>query len=526
MYSLTSPEALLSVAKITVLLLITFVIAPVLNNPIHRARIWTATILILPLIVFTSFTSPLLKIITIDQTIASQSKMSEKLTMTKQNSTNSLSYQTSPSIESISITSEPPIQNNTIPTIPTIPLDDSPLTNSIDKASPFPWLFTIFISGALITLIPWTITTFKLLRLSKSTPIDPPLSLWKEIHQSSRSLPAIFFTPSPAAPFTCGIFKPRILLPDDSPEWPQRLLHSTLLHEASHLQRRDPLVRFLAILVRALFWFHPLIWIANKQLISAQEQACDQYAITHGISPDNYAEDLLTCATHSHLTPSEAVSMAKYSQLGNRIRYILEKPKPNNMKTIILTTCTTLITTLTLTSIGFSNERGHSENEINTISSISTKSRGALLDRKNKPLAIDKDGKRIYPFGKTSAHLTGYITPDKRKGTNSSSGKSGLEKSYNTELSNKKDIQLTLDATLQEHCYKILEAQKKTGVIVIQNPSTGEILAMVSYPSFDPNFFIPQITQEDYNPLLHDENKPFLHPRRSCHQFHRCPSVK
>ena len=45
------------------------------------------------------------------------------------------------------------------------------------------------------------------------------------------------------------------------------------------MHRRDPLIRFFATLVRAIFWFHPLVWIAHRQLVATQEQACDQFAL-------------------------------------------------------------------------------------------------------------------------------------------------------------------------------------------------------------------------------------------------------
>lgn len=635
---LTSPEVLLSLAKVTALLLVILAIAPLLKNPTHRARLWTFTILVLPLLFLTSFTTPLLKLI--------PNKTYSQPIPTISNSENPnldfTSVEAAPSEAFIAPTPENPPTLTYDETL-TAPesLIEAPTTLASAEplpTTPFPWVLIILISGVIISLIPFLVTSLKLLRLTQSTALDPPRSLWEKIHQTARRTPLLFFTPSPAAPFTYGIIRPRVLLPDDSPTWPLRRLQSTLLHEAAHLRRRDPLVRFLTTLVRAVFWFHPLIWIANRQLISAQEQACDQAALTNGISPDDYAEDLLACAAHSHLTPSAALSMAKWSQLGNRIRHILEKPKPSNMTTIALTTALALITTLAVTSIGFSQnssnfgalepETPKDENQIiefpckaknakearklaktidlpalvhaNSLIILSSKSgiepitinapeklkafrdalkvkitppsagkraftlqwkmnevmiwenwiysdgewgfirpgtnyttgqnlalielanqaladhletknkRGALLDRKNKPLAIDKDGERTYPFGKSTPHLIGFLG---RKSINKADGfigKSGLEKAYDASLLKKNNIKLTLDAALQKHCYETLEAQQHPGVIVVQDPNTGEILSMVSYPSYDPNLFIPAITRENFDRLNQDKKHPLL----------------
>ena len=507
---LTSPEVILSLSKITALLLISFALAPLLKNPIHRARLWTTTILILPLLFFSSFTTPLLKLI--PHLTKAQPEIKANQPLIFDNFSTLKNEDSTPFIDLISTTSNSlspnaetlnsPLDSTTHTTaselshIPQNPFNETPKTT-------FPWLLTILVSGTIISLIPFLITTLKLSRLSKSAPIDPPSSLWKKIHQSARRTPTLSFTQSPAAPFTCGIIRPHVLLPDDSPTWPVRRLQSTLLHESAHIQRRDPLVRFLATLVRASLWFHPLVWIANRQLISAQEQACDQHAIAHGISPDDYAEDLLACATHSHLTPSEALSMAKWSQLGNRIHHILEKPQSNNPMTTIITSSIALTSALMLTSIGFSQETSKPIQEKPT--EISHATRGAILDRNNPPLAIGQNNTRTYPFGKTTAHITGYLIASGK-----SVGKSGLEKSFNTQLSKKEDIQLTLDAKLQEQCYKILEAQKNPGIIIVQNPNTGAILSMASYPSYDPNLFPPGISAQDYELLSKDKERPLL----------------
>lgn len=512
MNHLTSPEVILSLAKITALLLVSFALAPLLQNPTHRARLWTTNILILPLLFFSSFTTPLLQLIPNTKNQPETNQPNTPLTFDNPSSSYS-----EDSTSVIFPTSTAPTLLFSNPEDLTPPLDSTPPTTTSELSSisegqleqtpqtAFPWILTILISGMIISLLPYLLTTLRLSRLSKSPPLDLPYSLWKKIHQSSRRTPPLSFTQSPAAPFTYGILRPQVLLPDDSPTWPTRRLQSTLLHESAHIQRRDPLVRFFATLIRAVFWFHPLVWLANRQLISAQEQACDQHALAHGISPDDYAEDLLASATHSHLTPSEALSMAKWSQLGNRIHHILKKPKSNNPMTTLITTSIALTSALMLTTIGFSQETSKPSQAEPNSTDKSLITRGAILDRNNTPLAIDQNDQRTYPFGKTAAHITGFVTGSKP-------ALAGLEKSLNAQLSKKEDIKLTLDAKLQEQCYKILEDQKKPGVIIVQNPNTGEILSLTSYPSYDPNLFVPFINTHDFQLLRKDEEKP-LFPR-------------
>jgi len=124
--------------------------------------------------------------------------------------------------------------------------------------------------------------------------------------------------------------------------------------------------------------------------------------------------------------------------------------------------------------------------------------RGKILDKTGKILAdteVDDDGteRRVYPYGNMFAHVVGYT--DK--------GKSGLESIANfelltsnaffleklmTEFQNKKNIGdnvvSTLDVTLQEAAYHALGSSK--GAVVVMEPSTGKILAMVSKPDYNP----------------------------------------
>ena len=149
---------------------------------------------------------------------------------------------------------------------------------------------------------------------------------------------------------------------------------------------------------------------------------------------------------------------------------------------------------------------------------------------------------REYPLKEAAAHLIGYVQNvtaedlDKHEGEGYTSasviGKTGLEGLYEKELKgengcriyivdsagqekkelaykvvqNGKDIKLTIDADLQLQLYENFKSDK--GCSVSMNPFTGEILALVSTPSYDTNAFIMGIAQKQWKALNEDEQKP------------------
>lgn len=152
--------------------------------------------------------------------------------------------------------------------------------------------------------------------------------------------------------------------------------------------------------------------------------------------------------------------------------------------------------------------------------------------------------KRNYPYNEIGVHAIGYVgrinekelskLDEKRyKGTDVM-GKSGVERFYESQLQGYpglqyvetnvrgsvlrkletepaiagQDIQMTLDIQLQEFAEKLL--QGKRGSIVAIEPQTGEILAFVSMPTYDPNLFVDGIDGKTYSSLLNDPNRPFI----------------
>ncbi len=151
---------------------------------------------------------------------------------------------------------------------------------------------------------------------------------------------------------------------------------------------------------------------------------------------------------------------------------------------------------------------------------------------------------RHYPDSELFAHLLGYvgrinereiknIDPVNYRGT-THIGKSGIEKQYESLLHGYSGIQtrevnshgrpirvleeqrptegdsivLTVDRDLQQVAYDAIEGE--SGAVVAIEPATGEVLAMVSQPSFDPNLFVHGISMKDYRTLTENPETPLL----------------
>ena len=104
------------------------------------------------------------------------------------------------------------------------------------------------------------------------------------------------------APFTLGIFRPRIYLPAALAGEARR---AVLLHEQTHLRRHDPQVKPLFYAVVCLHWFNPLAWLAFRQLEREMESACDEAAVRNcdAAARNAYCESILQYALQGRMAP-------------------------------------------------------------------------------------------------------------------------------------------------------------------------------------------------------------------------------
>lgn len=168
----------------------------------------------------------------------------------------------------------------------------------------------------------------------------------------------------------------------------------------------------------------------------------------------------------------------------------------------------------------------------------------AVISHKFPGVTLSARLKRTYPYKAIGVHAIGYVgrinerelgrvNAKRYKGTQVI-GKSGVERYYESTLQGYpglqyietnvrgsilrklesepaipgQDLHMTIDIQLQEYAEKLLEG--KRGSIVAIEPQSGEILAFVSVPTYDPNLFVDGIDSKTYKSLMDDKNRPFI----------------
>ena len=188
-------------------------------------------------------------------------------------------------------------------------------------------LRAIWIGGTILFLLPvamvlWKLSTIRrtgipvawnrdaLARLAASRGVHKPVELIEH-----ESVPG---------PMTFGITRPVIVLPLDAREWTDAELRRALLHELEHIQRGDWIMQIVARVVAALYWFHPLVWMAWRRLCLEAERSCDD-AVVISEERTDYAEQLVTLAQRMSATPVQPLlGMANRSDLSTRVTAVLD----------------------------------------------------------------------------------------------------------------------------------------------------------------------------------------------------------
>lgn len=179
----------------------------------------------------------------------------------------------------------------------------------------------------------------RLLRFARPAP-TPLQERCAHLSQSLgvKRCPQVCLLPGRIAPMVWGIgTSPRLFVPADLlAVLSEEQVDTLLAHELAHLRRRDHWVRALEFVVMGLYWWHPVVWYARRELREAEEQCCDAWVVsTQQDAGRTYASALLDTLDFLSTTPAAvpplASGLGQVVDLKRRLSMIMRGTTPRSL---------------------------------------------------------------------------------------------------------------------------------------------------------------------------------------------------
>jgi uncharacterized protein (TIGR03435 family) len=188
-----------------------------------------------------------------------------------------------------------------------------------------------WIAGAMLSLLPMIVGLWRMRSLRRAgfpwaggQSIVDGLAREAGIH---RRVEVLLCEASPG-PMTCGLRHPAIVLSPDAQTWEEEELSRALVHELEHVRRSDWVGQCLVRAACAVYWFHPLVWMAWRQLALEAERSCDD-AVLRRSEGTVYADQLVTLARRlSMAAKTPMLAMANRADLAARVGAVLDSRQP------------------------------------------------------------------------------------------------------------------------------------------------------------------------------------------------------
>lgn len=210
--------------------------------------------------------------------------------------------------------------------------NETSTNNTEQKFSLYQLLFFAWITGTLVLLLWNLIGWLKIKKQVKSAVI-----LENNVYECE-GIPG---------PFVLGVVSPKIYIPFHIEEEVKQYI---LAHEQYHIKRRDHITKILAVVILALYWFHPFVWVAYILMCRDMEMSCDEYVLA---GADNqvrvkYSESLLAFATNKRsLIPQRMAFDAHTTK--RRIKNVLTEKKQKRYMGMIFGAIAVIVAVVLLT---------------------------------------------------------------------------------------------------------------------------------------------------------------------------------
>ncbi|MEK6372759.1 MAG: M56 family metallopeptidase [Acidobacteriota bacterium] len=190
----------------------------------------------------------------------------------------------------------------------------------------------IWLLVALALILRFALTRHRLISLSVRTALPPRPREVEALARARRRVGVrrsidIARSALPEAPAVLRTFRPLLVLPaagcDDLSD---DELESLLCHECAHVARHDNLIARIESVICALFWFHPLIWIAQRVTVIERERACDEVVAASADERETYLAALAKFC-HAAIVPRlPGVSCMATAKLKERMDHVMNYP--------------------------------------------------------------------------------------------------------------------------------------------------------------------------------------------------------
>lgn len=189
----------------------------------------------------------------------------------------------------------------------------------------------VWIGGALLSLLILAFGTARLARFAWRAERITDGAWWTSaealrLDMGLKRSVTLLLTSHPSLLVTWGYRRPRLIVPAGARTWEHDRIRLVLGHELAHIRRGDWLVQCLAELLRAVYWFNPLMWLVCKRLRQESECAADDAVLARGVEAPAYAEQLVEIARNLRQRPVwvPAPAIAHTSGFERRIKAMLD----------------------------------------------------------------------------------------------------------------------------------------------------------------------------------------------------------
>jgi TonB family protein len=216
-----------------------------------------------------------------------------------------------------------------LPEQPSVPAAQVEAVSSDVSLGRMPWAAAVWSLGALTVCLQILLGAAVVIRLRRRAAPAPDeiAALTHELSQGMgvRLRVRVLQVSEETTPMTWGIFRPVVLLPKSVVDGDAERLRAILLHELAHIARRDFLLHLVAQAACAVYWFHPLVWVARREALRQRERASDDLVLGFGVRPSEYASSLVQLS-RSLAAPRlcGSLGICRPSSLETRVRAILD----------------------------------------------------------------------------------------------------------------------------------------------------------------------------------------------------------